>query len=137
MDGLRDYHDRMGALVRQIETRLREGPCAADALTRMRGEMARLLTAYQLHVHRELYAPLLAGSPPLLDPRRIRAIKAECIAIGEEFRAYRDHWAKRDVAADWLDYQPAAQGFMARIRRHIEDVERILVEVETSSSIAA
>ena len=127
----------MAVLLRDGEAQLRLGPSAADALTRMRGEMARLLTAYQLHVHREFYGPLLAGSPPRFDPVRIRAIKSECIALGEEFRAYRNLWAKRDVAADWPDYRPAAQGFMARIGRHIEEVERILAEVETSAGMAA
>jgi hypothetical protein len=119
---LGNYQDQMWAIAVDSEARLAQPiPQDPGEIARLRLEMARVMTAYQLFVHREVFEPLIrTGSPA--EANQARAMKSECILIAEEFRAFVHLWTAADIGARWRDYRAAALDFSRRIRAHIEHV---------------
>jgi len=87
------------------------------ALGEARWELARALREYQLFKHSRIFDPIASAH----DGRTIKAqcMKAECIRVGEAFRAYILKWSSVSVTDHWADYQPAALEAIARIRAHL------------------
>ena len=97
----------------------RTGPGSAPAtLGPMRWKMVRLLRAYQIFKHSEIFDPAIASGSPTR-AAAAHAMKARCIAAGETFRHYVVTWTARDVAAAWDEYQPAMKRMIADLRAHI------------------
>jgi hypothetical protein len=116
------YQDQMWTITQETETLLnRIEPQDASELTRLRLELARVMTAYQLFVHREVFEPLIRTGTPA-EAGHARAMKIECIMIAEEFRAFAQLWAQVDIGPRWKDYRVAGLDFARRIRAHIEHV---------------
>ena len=97
---------------------------AADAipdpglLDQSRTELTDVLSAYQMFKHRELFDPIIQDGP--LDKARLAGqMKAECIALGEEYGAHVARCANLDIPAHWDSYRPAVLRLLARIRTHI------------------
>jgi hypothetical protein len=119
------YQDQMWSITLESEAQLAQpDPQDAGDIARLRLEMARVMTAYQLFVHREVFEPLIrAGSPA--EVNQARAMKSECILIAEEFRAFVHLWTAVDIVARWADYRAAGMEFSRRIRAHIEHVRKV------------
>jgi hypothetical protein len=113
-----DLQDRVHAIVNRAEAILRD-PDNKDvaALGTARWELARTLREYQLFKHSRIFDPLERGQ----DYRAIRArrMKADCIRVGEEFRAYVLKWSVVSILDHWSEYHPAALDAVARIRAHL------------------
>jgi hypothetical protein len=114
-----ELQDRIHAIVNKAEAILRQ-PDNRDvaALGAARWEVARVLREYQLFKHSRIFDPLERGS----DYRAIKAkrMKADCIRVGEEFRAYVLKWSVVSILDHWADYHPAALDAVARIRAHLK-----------------
>ncbi|RDE06506.1 hypothetical protein [Sphingomonas aracearum] len=122
LDSLEDYRERMVAIIDRVRPYLTEcTPAGVAEIVRSRDEMARVLTIFQLFVHREIFEPLTAG----IDPARRRLgteLKTECILLTEEFRHSKRRWNDVDLALHWAEYQPAAVAFRRRILDHLDRV---------------
>ena|GEM_PF-1993285 len=97
---------------------------AADAspdhgvLSEVREELTFALCTYQLFKHHELFDPILRDGPP--DKARLaEQMKAECIALGEEYQAHAAHCANLDISAHWDSYRLVVARLLARIKAHI------------------
>ncbi|MBV9842757.1 MAG: hypothetical protein JOY99_14685 [Sphingomonadaceae bacterium] len=138
IEQLIDFHGRMFAVTEQVEPYLRGE--AADPLQvgAARLRQARLITAHQLFVHREVFEPIIAcGS--LAQVGHAKALKVECIALAESFRLYARRWALEDVEAHWSEYQPTALSFIDRIRGQITNITALaapLVDVDAEYRLA-
>lgn len=124
MEALEAYLDRIVSITVVAEGGLpEETPEDTACLDRARQEMARILTAYQLFSHRELFEPLMASTDPG-DIACGRQLKAECITLAEDFRSYARQWSAEDVRGRWPVYRPAALAMIGRVRRHVFKVRR-------------
>jgi len=86
--------------------------------SRARWELTRVLGAYQVFKDYELFDPIIRDGPP----ERVRIaelMKAESLALGEEFRAYLARRVSLGVAADWAGRRPAACKLARRIEAHL------------------
>ncbi|WP_162256507.1 hypothetical protein [Sphingomonas sp. Root710] len=87
-------------------------------LSQARWELTRVLGAYQMFKHYELFDPIIRNGP--LDKARLaEQMKAECIALGDEYRAHVARCANLDIPAHWDSYRPAVVRLLARIKAHI------------------
>ena len=97
---------------------------AADAvpqpalLSQSRWEMTRILSAYQAFKHHQLFNPIIRHGPP--DKAKIaEQMKAECIVLGEDFRAHVGRCTNLDIVAHWDSYRPAVVRLLARLKVHM------------------
>ncbi|KKC24198.1 hypothetical protein [Sphingomonas sp. SRS2] len=87
-------------------------------LSAARWELTRVLGAYQAFKHHELFDPIIRNGPP--DKARLaEQMKAECIAIGEDYRGHVARCAGIDIVAHWDSYRPAVVKLLARIKAHM------------------
>lgn len=123
---LDNYQDQLWAIAREAERHLQAGdPQAAAEIDRLRLEFGQVMGAYQRFVHREVFELMTrTGTPAQVD--RARAMKTECILIGEEFRAFVTSWPATDISARWPDYRAAGLEFSDRTRAHIEQVRGLV-----------
>jgi hypothetical protein len=119
LERLHGFQDRALAIVEHTEAILRSGSAAnAIELGHARWELTRVLTAYQMFMHRELFQPVIDGGRA--DRARIAiGLKADCIAIGEDFRHYVAKWSAVGITDRWAEYKAAALAIITRLRRHI------------------
>ncbi len=116
---LEQYLERIIAIT--VSTEMDLLPIPPEDTTRLeysRMRMARILTAYQLFVHRELFQPLQA-SGDATDVECARQLKAECGALAEAVRTHTRKWSTQEPAVMWDEYRPAELGLIERIRQHI------------------
>ncbi len=118
LERLRQHQDTALAIMRGGEALLRDPSRDTAALARARWALMRVLGAYQLFKHREIFDPAIAGTV-LGDARRAARMKAACTAIGEDFKGYVAKWSGTDVLAQWHLYQPAALKMIEQLRSHI------------------
>lgn len=105
---------------------MRQDPhLARGPLAKARLEMFRLLRAYQLFKHTEIFDPVVRqdNAGQIASASRM---KADCTAAGEAYRAYVNVWSTRDVVDAWDSYRPAMTAMAQRLRSHIA-VERAQV----------
>jgi hypothetical protein len=122
LNTLDQFLDRITALTTRAEDHLSSTmPTAIAELARIRAEQARIITAYQLFVHREVFEPLIR-SGSATEIARAKELKTECIILSEEFRSFARCWAIDDVERDWCAYRTAALDLAKRIRQHAAKV---------------
>ena len=116
---LRDHQNRALDVLRRGAACVEAGPDAvAASLVPLRAEMADALQRYQVFKHERIFDPAVAsGNKTRSD--LARAMKVECVAAGETFRAHQKRWRDSDVAADWATYKPAVRLTINQLRRHI------------------
>jgi len=110
--------DRIFAIVDRAESVLRDpGNRDITTLGQCRWEAARTLREYQLFKHGRIFDPIERGQ----DFRALRArrMKADCVHVGEEFRAYVLKWSVVSILDHWDEYHPAALEAVRRIRAHL------------------
>ena len=113
-----EFQDRIHAIVDRAEANLRN-PAGADfaALGQTRWEAARALREYELFTHSRIFDPLIRG--PDYRALKARTMKADCVRMGEQFRAYVLKWSVVSIADHWAEFYPAALDVMALIRTHL------------------
>ena len=119
---LRTYQDRVLALAGEAERLLRgDGPAAAQRLAQLRVEQGVAIAAYQLFVHREIFAPMIReGTPDEVEAAK--QLKVACIAFSNQFCHHVQEWTRRDPAREWASYRPAALAMVAELQGHIAQV---------------
>jgi hypothetical protein len=121
-DMLEQYLERIISITISTEVDLQPIPPADSAhLLSNRMRMARILTAYQLFVHRELYQPLHARREPG-DADRARQLKTECMELADALRRHMSLWSGRDLASSWSEYRPAELAMIERVRENTQRV---------------
>jgi len=83
-----------------------------------RTQVTAALTTYQLYKHRELF-PRLKGSGFRDVISGGYDIQAECIALGNDFRAHAARWKDRDVVRQWDEYSRVALTLIRRTRTQL------------------
>lgn len=83
-----------------------------------RTQVTAALTTYQLYKHRELF-PRLKGSGFRDVISGGHDIQAECIALGNDFRAHAARWKDRDVVRQWDEYSRVALTLIRRTRKQL------------------
>jgi hypothetical protein len=83
-----------------------------------RTQVTAALTTYQLYKHRELF-PRLKGSGFRDVISGGYDIQAECIALGNDFRAHAARWKDRDVVRQWDEYSRIALSLIRRTRKQL------------------
>jgi hypothetical protein len=122
LNTLDEFLNRMTAITVRAEEHLASiTPVGIAELTKARGEQSRIITSYQLFVHREVFEPMIA-SADVADKQRVRTLKAECIVLAEDYRTFARSWTAEDVASNWASYRAAALDFVSRIRQHAANV---------------
>lgn len=107
----------------------REPEAAREPLARTRWELIRLLRAYQLFKHGEIFGPLLAGGTP--DEKRIAGrMERACTATGDRLLEHVARWSTADIVANWTEYRAATLAVVALLRAHIaserDEIARLL-----------
>ncbi|WP_425230878.1 hypothetical protein [Sphingomonas sp.] len=116
---LHRHQENILAIMRGAEPLLRDSALRdVAALARARWALMRALGEYQLFKHNEIFDPAIARDL-LGSALKAERMKRACIAMGDEFRGYVTKWSGRDVAGDWVAYEPAALQIIARLRAHI------------------
>ena len=105
-------------IVRRGERMLHGPDRDAAGLARARWELARAIMAYQGFKHREIFDPV-AEAGDAGRAHAARRLKADCIAVGEGFRAYVARWSAVSVLDRWDEYHAAALKLIADIRGHL------------------
>lgn len=124
-DELDQHQGRVIAILDGVETALRENRQDVAALAQSRWALTRTLTAYALYKHGRVFDPIIAAR----DSRRAeaaRALKAECLRRGDEFRRHVMRWSAADVLGDWDTHRAETLALIARLRVHL-DRERAAV----------
>jgi hypothetical protein len=130
-----ELQDRIHAIVNRSEAILRSDSRDVAALGNCRWEAARTLREYQLFKHSRIFDPL----ERVQDYRAIKArrMKADCIRVGEEFRAYVLKWSVVSILDHWAEYHPAALDAVARMRAQLAKERAGVAELLDMKSAAA
>ena len=97
-----------------------------------RWELLRAVTSYQYHKHAEVFDPMIArGMPDQI--RTAKELKANCIKLGDEFRAYVARWTQSGVC-DWQVYAPEALDLIKAMRLHMGREARAIAMLMRESS---
>lgn len=108
-----------------------------DLMAQARWRMFRLLRAYQIFKHSEIYDPTLRSSDRLR-VERARTLKASCIATGEEYRLYTLQWSVDAMTRNWDDYRTALLSQVGKIEsglaRERQEVITLLKDVPRTRS---
>lgn len=87
------------------------------ALAPFRGDLTAALHAREMSLQRDLFDPILREGGP--DAAIVRTLKADCIMLGFEYRAYQRAWAHADIDARWAEYRLAGLAMLRQIREQI------------------
>jgi hypothetical protein len=135
LNQLCDHQDKILAHIAQKEALIRS-LAAPDAMVlgKARWELTRLLSAYQIFKHSQIFDPVIARGAPEA-ARRAQRLKIDCIAMGDAFRAYVAHWMAVGITDHWEAYKPAALACIATTRQHLaterREVEALVRLLET------
>lgn len=83
-----------------------------------RGQASAALTTYQLYKHREFF-PLLKNSRYGAVVDGGHDIQANCISLGNDFRAHAAKWKDVDVTKHWQEYSRLASQLIERTRKQL------------------
>jgi len=125
---LEEYHAKIERMMAQGDAWLiARDPATEGQVKRQIADSALVIASYQLFVHREVFAPMLANADAGTRAR-VNELKVECIALTEDLRFnVRDFMARVDDAP--LDWDAVAAGvawFNGRVRTHIAQVRQMM-----------
>ncbi|TZG27982.1 hypothetical protein [Sphingomonas montanisoli] len=104
------------------------------SMSQKRWELLRAMTSYQYYKHAEVLDPMIArGMPDQI--KAAKELKARCIKLGDEFRAYVARWTQSGVC-DWATYKPEALNLIKMIRLHMAREARAMAMLMGESSYA-
>lgn len=101
---------------------------AQPQLARRRWELIRILRAYQLFKHGELFDPLIRRGGPAAP--LARAMKDRCSSLGDAVAAHIRLWSTTGATVAWGDYVAAETAMVDRLlghlRRESEEARRLV-----------
>jgi hypothetical protein len=100
-------------------------PGSANLVKQKVAEAVMLIASYQMFVHREVFAPLLAQQEPGLRAR-VTELKVECIALTEDLRFNTRDFIASDAPLDWGSLASSVAWFNGRVRDHLANVRRAM-----------
>jgi hypothetical protein len=114
--------DHQAAILAEMDDMRRalriDGRRAQPRLAKHRWMLMRMLRAYQLFKHVEVFDPVIARA----DARRgdlARAMKARCTAAGDDYHRHAAAWTGAAIEARWTDYAEAVLAVADRLALHI------------------
>jgi len=99
-------------------------------------EAVTLVASYQIFVHREIFAPMLAGADPA-GRARAAELKVECIALTEDLRFNVKDFMANDAPIDWDRLEARVAWFNDRVRRHLTHVREAMSHRGSEADFAA
>jgi hypothetical protein len=96
-------------------------PASIQQVKQKVADAVLLIASYQLFVHREIFAPLLAQQDPGLRAR-VAELKVECIALTEDLRFNTREFIASDAPLDWVALGSKVAWFNGRVRGHLANV---------------
>lgn len=135
---LQVHQDAILAIIGETEPLLRDSDHRDVAtLARTRWTLMRLLTAYAIFKHGQIFDPIISRKLTGQVSRAER-LKRACMAVGDEFRGHVTKWSGQDVKAEWAQYQPAALAIIARLRSHLtierQEIAGLLVALRSPAA---
>lgn len=118
LEELLGYQRRVFAIMDRAEPIFDSPNPDIAQLDACRTQVTAALTTYQLYKHRELF-PRLKGSGFRDVVSGGFDIQAECIALGNDFRAHAARWRNKDVVYEWDEYSRVALGLIHRTRKQL------------------
>ena len=100
-------------------------PASANLVKQKVAEAVMLIASYQMFVHREVFAPLLAQQDPAMRAR-VNELKVECIALTEDLRFNTRDFIASDVPLDWASLGSKVAWFNSRVRSHLTNVRQAM-----------
>lgn len=125
---LKEYHAKIERMMAEGDALVAaRDPETTEAVKRRIADSVLVIAAYQLFVHREVFAPMLAGADAGTRAR-VNELKIECIALTEDLRFnVRDFMARVDDAPlDWHAVAAGVAWFNGRVRAHIAQVRQMM-----------
>jgi hypothetical protein len=100
------------------------------AMATARGELSEALASYQQLKHEGIFDPaIVSGDAARAD--RARTMKVACIAAGEEYRQFVNHWTVVSGHDRWPEYRLSTLNLIKRLRDHIDTERRALDDLAT------
>lgn len=134
---LDDFHAELETMMADGDALLASRDVANTVRIKQRvAEAVMLVASYQIFVHREVFAPALAGNDPSLRSR-IMELKVECIALTEDLRFNTKEFMASDAPIDWDRMATRVAWFNGRVREHLTHVREALTHRGTDAEFAA
>lgn len=125
-----DYHARLEAIMADGDALLQiRTPLNACRLKQHVADAVMVVASYQIFVHREVFAPVLA-SADAEQRARITELKVECIALTEDLRFNVRGFLASEGPIDWDRVAEQVAWFNARVRAHVARVAAVLERQE-------
>jgi len=125
---LEQFHAELEAMMARGDALLAtRDPARSAAVKESVAAAVALVAAYQLFVHRELFAPMLAAADDGMRGR-ITELKVECIALTEDLRFNAAGFLASDAPLDWDGLSVRVAWFNGRVRDHLARVRALLAE---------
>ena len=123
---LDEFHAELEAMMADGDALLATRDAANTLRVKQRvAEAVMLVASYQIFVHREIFAPMLAEGDP--DARaRVNELKVECIALTEDLRFNVKDFMASDAPLDWDRMTARVDWFNGRVRNHVAQVRAVL-----------
>ncbi|MEO5493780.1 MAG: hypothetical protein ABIR08_07110 [Sphingomonas sp.] len=123
---LEAYHTEIEAMIVEGEALVAaRDPATARRLKRRVADSMLLVASYQLFVHRNVFAPLLGQSDPVVRSR-VNEVKVECIALTEDLRFNVKDFLADETPLDWDVTAKKMAWFNGRLNKHIADVRQLM-----------
>jgi hypothetical protein len=125
---LEEYHAKIEQMMAEGDALVAaRDPATEEAVKRRIADSALVIASYQLFVHREVFAPMLADADAGTRAR-ISELKVECIALTEDLRFnVRDFIGRvQDAPLDWDAVAAGVAWFNGRVRTHIAQVRQMM-----------
>jgi hypothetical protein len=123
---LDDFHAALETMMADGDALLATRDPAHTVRVKQRvAEAVMLVASYQIFVHREVFAPMLAGGDPSLRAR-VMELKVECIALTEDLRFNTKDFIANDTPIDWERMAARVAWFNGRVRQHLARVREAL-----------
>lgn len=123
---LDEFHADLEAMMADGDTLLASrDPANAKRVKQRVAEAVMLVASYQIFVHREVFAPMLANGDADLRAR-VTELKVECIALTEDIRFNVRDFMTGDEPLDWDRLSAKVGWFNGRVRAHVAQVRKVL-----------
>lgn len=115
----RFLHEAVDLITRARSCVVRDQRSAARLLHADRARVHALLGRYQRFKHASIFDPVIKEGDTARSATA-RALKCECLFMGETFGAYFDRWQHIDVSGDWQTYRDEMIAMSETLMRHLE-----------------
>lgn len=115
---MHDHHQAIASYTVEAEGMVCAAELDPNTVSSARWRFVRVLTAYQVFKHQQIFDPMVARGSKL-DVDAALQLKAECIIISEAFRSYIAKWSMSGITGREEEYRRDARSMILRVRTHI------------------